>query len=117
MSHTSYLEKDRRGSYVGTIETDWKIEEKIALQKGCTFVMWPMGSAKKNPKLLELVPPGRNIVTEAIILVKMHRTRDGRNRYFGQRKVDLKVGGHPVVTMKACFTLFENEENFGLVVS
>ena len=117
MSYQCYLKRDRRGSYVAEIDEDWTIAGKIGLPKESTFVLWPMGTAKRNPKLLELVLPGEDLVTKAIILVKLHRTKDKGNRYFGQRKVRLFSGKKTIVSTEANFTLFENKEDFGLVVS
>ena len=108
-----YLEKQRRGDYVGTITEAWRIDRKIDIQEGSKFVVWPMGSDKQGPKLLEFVPPGADVATDAILLAKLHHTE--KNRWYGKRKVDLTGGNR--ITTEADFNLYDNGRNFGLTVS
>ena len=108
-----YLEKQRRGDYVGTISEAWKIDGKIDIPEGSKFVVWSMGSDHRGPKLLEFVPRGGDVATDAILLVKLHHTEG--NRWYGKRKVDLT--GRNTITTEAHFSLYENKKNIGLTVS
>ena len=110
------LTKDKRGSYVGEIREESEIEGKVALPKGATFVVWPLTSSKRNPRVLEIVAPGCDIAKEAIMIVKMFETKT-KGRYFGRSDSILSFGKRTIVTQKADFVLLENEKVCKLIVS
>ena len=107
-----YLSHTRRGCYVGTIQERWTIDGKVDLPRGSQFVVWPLGTDEKGPKLLEVAPPGSDISKAAILLVKLFHVKG--NQYYGTRRVTLR--GELQVTTSAEFNLFQNERDFGLTV-